>query len=187
MQDWDKNMNVEQKKIAFMGTSSVGKTTMLEAARKRFPNAHFVTEAARDFFIENVNIVDRFSKDTQGRIQAIALEREKEAHQSGSRVIFCDRSVLDAVVYTRENGDSEGAEELFARIKLWLPTYHKFLLLDPKDVPYAQDEIRTESEEKRNSFHRVFIEFFEAKEIPYEILSGTLEQRFMRVKEIVEE
>lgn len=180
-------MSVEQKKIAFMGTSSVGKTTTLEAARKRFPNAYFVTEAARDFFAENRSITDRFSKDTQGKIQAMALEREGKAHESGSRVIFCDRSVLDAVVYTRENGDPEGAEELFARIKLWLPTYRKFLLLDPKDVPYAEDEIRTESEEKRNSFHRIFIEFFEAKGIPYEILSGTLEQRLKRIEEIVEE
>ncbi len=179
-------MSVEQKKIAFMGTSSIGKTTTLEAARKSFPDAYFVTEAARDFFADNRSIVDRFSKDIQGKIQAMVLEREKQAHESGSRVIFCDRSVLDAVVYTRENGDPEGAEELFARVKLWLPTYHRFLLLDPADVPYSQDEIRTESEEKRSSFHKVFIEFFEGKGIPYEILSGTLEERLRRVKEIVE-
>lgn len=173
-----------QRKIAFMGTSSVGKTTTLEAARERFPDVAFVGEAARDFFARNT-VPDRFSAETQGKIQAMALENEKTAHESGARVIFCDRSVLDAVVYTREHGDPEGAEELFRRVQFWLPTYDRFLLLDPADIPYEQDDIRTESEEKRNSFHRVFVEFFEEKGIPYEILSGTIEERMKRIEEIV--
>lgn len=178
-------MNAErQRKIAFMGTSSVGKTTILEAARERFLDAAFVEEASRDFFANNA-VSDRFSAETQGKIQAMALENEKAAHESGATIIFCDRSVLDAVVYTREHGDPEGAEELFRRVQSWLPTYDRFLLLDPVDIPYEQDEIRTESEEKRNSFHKVFTEFFEEKGIPYELLSGTVKERLKRIEEIV--
>ncbi len=172
-----------QRKIAFMGTSSVGKTTTLEVAKKKFPNAVFVEEAARDFFANNI-ISDRFSAETQGKIQAMVLKNEKAAHESGARVIFCDRSVLDAVVYTREHGDPEGAEELFRRVQFWLPTYYLFLLLDPADIPYQQDEIRQESEEKRNAFHNVFVEFFEEKGISYELLSGTIEQRMKKIEDI---
>lgn len=174
----------KERKIVFMGTSSVGKTTTLEEARKRFPDAAFAEEAARDFFANNT-VSDRFSAETQGRIQAMALENEKAAHESGAGIIFCDRSVLDAVVYTREHGDLEGAEDLFRRVQFWLSTYDRFLLLDPLDIPYQQDGIRTESEEKRNSFHKVFIEFFEEKGIPYEILSGTIEERMKRIEEII--
>lgn len=177
------------RKLAFVGTSRVGKTTILEHFKKSFagnPNVAFVEEAARTFFRQNPQIKDRFSVDTQGQIQALALRNERDIHQSGARIIFCDRSVIDAVVYVRSQGDKKGSDELLERVKMWLPTYHKFLLFDPVDIPYETDDIRQETSETRQKFHDAFLTFFKETNIPYELLSGTKEERIKRVTEIIE-
>ena len=175
---------MKQTKIAFMGTSSVGKTTLLDLTRQKFPNAIFVEEAARDFFKNNF-VGDRFGVEAQGKIQDLALSREKIAHKSNKPFIFCDRSVLDAVVYTKENGDLFGAENLFQKVKAWIPTYSHFILLDPADIPYESDEIRTESEIKRNKFHEVFLSFFNEKRIPFILLSGSVEVRLLKLERLL--
>lgn len=178
------------KKIAFIGTSSVGKTETFEFYRKRFendPQVIFVEEAARRYFKDHPEIVVRFAKEPQGEIQKIALRDEQEAHESGAKIIFCDRSVLDAVAYVRAHGDKDGSEELLERVVFWLPTYNMLLLLDPSDVPFVNDEQRKEKEEERNNIHNAFLELFAEKQIPYELLSGTREERYRRIDEILEE
>lgn len=177
------------KKIAFVGTSCVGKTTIIDHFKKRFsgnPSVKFVEEAARIFFRQNPQIKDRFSVDAQGQIQTLALKSEEDAHQSGASVILCDRSVIDAVVYVRSQGDTKGGEELLKRVEFWLPTYHKFLLLDPTDIPYETDDIRKEAPETRQKFHDAFLEFFQETRIAYELVNGTEKERIRKVAEIIE-
>lgn len=179
----------EPKKIALIGTSRVGKTIIFEYFRKSFagnPNVAFVEEAARIFFRQNPQIRDRFSVDAQGKIQALALKSEQDAHQSGAKVILCDRSVIDAIVYVRSQGDTKGGNELLKRVEFWLPTYHKFILLDPAGVPYETDDIRQETPQTRHEFHDSFLKFFEETGILYELLSGTKEERISRVTKILE-
>lgn len=132
-------------------------------------------------------MTDRFSADAQGRVQALALKNEQDAHNSGAKVILCDRSVIDAVVYVRAHGDRKGADKLLQGVEFWLPTYHKFLLLNPADVLYQSDDVRQEDEQVRQGFHSAFLEFFEESGIPFELLSGTREERITRVDEIIQE
>lgn len=177
-------------KVAFVGTSCIGKTTLLEEYRRKFSgdsSAAIVDEAARIFFTRNPEVTDRFSKDAQGKVKAFALQQEIEAHDSGASVIFCDRSVIDAVVYVGAHGDKEGSVELLDKVSFWLPTYNKFLLLDPADVPFETDEVRQEDETVRQGFHDAFLSFFEESGIPFELLSGSLEERIARVDEILAE
>lgn len=176
------------KKIAFVGTSSVGKTSLLWEYKKRMgknPSIAFVHEAARDFFKDNPTVKKRFAKDAQGKIQSLMLKREKKAHGSGAKIIICDRSVIDAVVYVRSTGDIEGARELLEKVRFWLPTYHKFFLLDPVDVIYEKDNVRQEDEGVRQAFHKAFLDFFQEYRIPYELLSGTIEERITKVDKIL--
>ncbi|KKQ67109.1 MAG: hypothetical protein US86_C0001G0036 [Candidatus Daviesbacteria bacterium GW2011_GWA2_38_24] len=177
-------------KVTFVGTSCIGKTTLLDEYRTKFngnPRVNIVDEAARIYFTQNPGTSNRFGKEAQGSVQALALQQEQAAHESKAEVILCDRSVIDAVVYVKASGDQEGALELLDRVKFWLPTYNKFLLLNPTDVPYQTDEVRQESEQVRQGFHNAYLEFFEESGIPYELLSGTLEQRVERVDEILSE
>lgn len=175
-------------KVAFVGTSCVGKTTLLEEYGRRLadnPKAAIVPEAARLFFTANPNVTERFAKEAQGQVQSLALQQEQDAHNAGAAVILCDRSVIDAVVYVRAHGDKEGAAELLDRVGFWLPTYNKFLLLNPADVPYETDDVRQESEEVRQEFHDAYLDFFNESGIPYELLSGTIDERITRVNEII--
>lgn len=178
------------RKIAFVGTSCVGKTTLLEELGRRLatnPQIAIVPEAARIFFTANPNTTERFGRKAQGQIQLIALQQEKEAYNTEAKVILCDRSVINAVVYLRTHGDKGGAAELLDRISFWLPTYTTFLLLNPADIPYKTDNVRQETEELRQSFHQAYLDFFEECGIPYELLSGSLEERIARVDEIIAE
>lgn len=175
------------KKIAFVGTSCIGKTALLEIFSQQqteVANIAIIPEAARDFFLSNV-VEDRFSADTQGKIQALALQREQKAHDSGADIILCDRSVIDAVVYTEAHGDPKGAIALLERVEFWLPTYNSFLLLDPADIPYQRDDVRTEDALKRQQFHEAFLAFFEKTGIPYQLLSGTLDERVGKIEALL--
>lgn len=175
------------RKIALVGTSRIGKTPILEAFAKRNLSIAIVPEAARDFFEAHpeIEIKDRFQKSAQERIQYVAFRREQDSLREKPQIILCDRSVLDAVVYVRATGDREGSEELLGRVRFWLPTYDKFLLFDPAGVPYEKDEIRQEEIEMREKFHEAFLDFFQETGIPFELISGSLEDRINHVGKIL--
>ena len=59
------------------------------------------------------------------------------------------------------------------------------MLLNPVDVKYEKDEIRQEDEKTRQAFHKAFLEFFKETGIPYELLSGSIEQRIKRVGKLI--
>ncbi|MBI2590464.1 MAG: AAA family ATPase [Candidatus Blackburnbacteria bacterium] len=117
-------MNAERcRKIALVGTSCVGKTTIFDALRNSLdntPSVAFVPEAARAFFEKNPGII-RFSADTQGRIQDLAIEQERRVGSSGVEIMICDRSCLDAVAYTLAAGDVEGADNLLTNVAFGYP------------------------------------------------------------------
>lgn len=181
----------EVTKIAFVGTSSVGKTTLMETYRKRHarnPNVAFVEEAARIYFIRHPSmpIAERFAVVSQGQVQDLALQQERAAHASGARLILCDRSVLDAVAYVRSTGDKEGADRLLRKVEDWIPTYTGLFLLDPVGIEFVNDDVRQEDPETRQRFHDAFVDLFESEGIRYQLLSGTLSQRAERVDHVVE-
>lgn len=177
-----------ERKVAFVGTSCIGKTALLEHYRERYKgdsNVAFVEEAARIFFTHN-EVHDRFSEETQGRVQDLALNLERQAHVSGASTTYCDRSVVDASAYVRAQGDLAGSRRLLERVAFWLPSYCAIVLLDPADIPYATDEVRTESAESREKFHQGFLETFEEASIPYHLVGGTLLQRAWQIDTIVQ-
>lgn len=176
------------KKIAFIGTSCIGKTTIFEYYRKKYignNKVSFVEEAARTFFQNNPHIIDRFTFGVQKQIQKIALNNEKYAHSKNPQIIFCDRSVVDAVAYMLVYGNKIQAENLLERVRPWLNTYSRLFLLDPSDILYSTDEIRVESKETRQKFHKAFLDLFKLNKINYELLSGPLKERVRVVDKIL--
>lgn len=145
-----------------------------------------VDEAAREYFSANPHVTDRFSVEIQGKVQALAFAKEQQAHEQAKQIdhavaLVCDRSVLDAPAYVYSQGDKAGAEELLKRVRSWILTYSSIFLLDPNDVPYKTDNVRKEDEATRQLFHQGFIDLFEGNDIPYELLSGSINQRLQVV------
>lgn len=186
-------MSIEEyvsRKIALVGTSCVGKTTLLDYYERRFvgdPQFAAVKEAARAYFTQNpqIPLEERFGYGPQSAIQDLAMENERRAQASGARTILTDRSVFDAPAYVRGEGDIKGSERLLSRVHHWIPTYHTIFLLDPVDVPYIQDDIRQEDPTVRLRNHEAFLELFKIAQIRYDLLSGTFEGRVKKINEVI--
>lgn len=173
-------------KIALIGTSCVGKTTIFEALQKKYEpggKLSFIPEAARRFFEEN-GTEDRFTLETQRKIQELIIKSEKQ-FSSGTEVIICDRTVIDPAAYCLANGDVGGTKDLLDGIAGWLPSYTKLILLDPKDVPYQIDQIRGEAEEYRQKVHDAFLKILKTRKLKYTFLSGSLERKMGYMEELI--
>lgn len=175
-------------KIAFVGTSCTGKTTLFNYFRKNYtadPRIGFSEEGARAYFQENV-IPERFTVEIQKAIQDRTIRNEQEALAGNPVIGMTDSSPFDQVIYTKAFGDDEGAEKLYQRISPSIPTY-KFYMLDPRDVPFQNDDVRKESADERQRVHDTFVEVFAEKGIVYDLLSGTVEERFQTVDKTVKQ
>lgn len=176
-------------KIAFVGAGGTVKTTLIDGLREKYRGENdvaFVEEAARKYFEKNpVPEDERRNIEVQGAIQKWAEANEQKAVESGAKLVFCDRSVIDTVCYLIAGGQNEDAENLYQNVVDWVPSYNKIYILDPVGVPMENDAVRTENEEMRTKLHQAFIEFFEQKDIAYELLSGSVQERLAAVTEYV--
>jgi len=173
---------VESKKIALIGTSCVGKTTLLEELKRIYPQYVFINEVARDYFSNNKS-KNRFSFKDQQNIQDLVMDREKEMK---GNIVVCDRSVICPIIYTNADGDILGGKNLHSRVKEWIPTYSQLLLLDPVDVPYQKDSIRSEEKFFRMKVHKEYVAFLKDNNIQYTLIKGSWDQRLSQIKEIIQ-
>lgn len=176
-------------KFALVGATCTGKTSIINHLKEKYknnPKIVFVEEGARAYFAANPNIIDRGAWEVQTGIRDYVFNNERKAGEKSPTILVCDRSIIDSAVYMEAHGDSQGAEELFKSIIKWVPTYNKILMLDPAEVPYKVDEIRTEGEDFRNHVHDTFVNFFERNNIKYEKVSGTLQERIQYVENLLQ-
>lgn len=182
-------MQKKAKKFALIGTSCIGKTTLLEELVKAIPqrmnkNVSVSPEAARYYF-STVHVRKPFSYKNQRAVQALAKEFEQKAEIDNPDIILCDRSVFDAVAYVHAVGRKEDAEKLYTQVTDWLKTYDHLFLLDPSGVPYKMDEIRKESEEVRQMFHDSFLHLLSLSELPFSLISGNKKQRVNKMLTLI--
>ena len=111
---------------------------------------------------------------------------ELTIHESRHDHVFTDRSVFDAAVCVASTGNKRGAKKLLKRVRPWVPgrseiSYSQIYVLDPADVPFENDDQRTEDEETRQRQHEMFLEFFASHDITHQLLSGTIDERTEKV------
>lgn len=175
------------KKIAIVGGSATGKTTLhklLEDAFEGNSDVVFVHESARQFFTENPDQIN-FSLDVQEKILDLVFGNEKQAETKNPKLIVTDTSALEVMFYTKVQGNEEGAAHLLKRLKDYIPTYDKFLLMNPVDVQFVNDEIRLEDKETRDMIHQMLVDFYHHNQLKFELIAGTIPERKKRVIDII--
>jgi nicotinamide riboside kinase len=174
-------------KLAIVGASSTGKTTIWNELREKYQSAShiaFVHESAREFFQQN-KVAKHFVLDVQEKILQLALSNEQKTYDLHPKIILTDTSALEVIFYTKVSGDTEGANMLLEKVRPWIRTYTKFLLLNPEDVQFENDEIRLESKEVRDNIHTLMVDFYHKERLPFELISGTIPERKKRIGDII--
>lgn len=175
------------RKIAIVGGSATGKTTLLIRLEKQYSHNKkvvFVHESARQFFTQNPDRIE-FTFAVQEKILDLVFENEEIAMAKHPRLIVTDTSALEVMFYTKVHGDEKGASTLLKRIEGYISTYTKFLVMNPNDVSFENDAIRRESKETRDKTHHLLIEFYHQNNLRFELISGTIPERHKRVSDII--
>ena len=178
------------KKFALIGTSSVGKTTLITILQKELSKKYkdktiLISEEAARYYFSKKKVRKPFSFKNQKNVQNLAKKFEKKLQDNGTDLIISDRSVLDAVAYVHATGDEKGAEKLYKRMDKWLETYDHLFLLDPKGVDYQVDDVRREDERTRNKFHLSFVKILGSSDLPYSLINGDKKQRVNKMVKII--
>lgn len=174
-------------KLAIVGASSTGKTTLLTRLEDYYranPAISFVHESARQFFNEN-QVDTPFDFENQEKILELALLNEKLAAETEPKIIVTDTSALEVMFYTKVQGNEEGYALLRKKIDRYIPTYTKFLLMNPDDVVFENDAIRREDKHTRDKIHSMLVNFYHQEQLPFILISGTIPERQKRIIDII--
>jgi len=155
----------------------VGKTTLFKAYEAAENGRLLLSAEVARWYLRGIPDERKFTYVIQAGLQDAIMRQESEIGASGKGVILCDRSVLDAVSYLRAWGDIADSQKLFERVRSWAASYAHFFLFDPEDVPYFNDDVRTENVIVRNRMHETFKELLDEYELPYQLLSGSITER----------
>lgn len=172
----------EPRKIAISGTSCSGKTTLFNELKRIYSNDKdiaFVDEVARSFFEKNTTMSEeeRFSTKTQEKIRDLVMRAEEEAANRHPRLIVCDNSVVAAAAFAGASNAFVHAEKLIEQQRQWLATYDLFVVLNPLDIVFQNDDVRKEPAEFRDKMFELFVVLCDEYKLPYELVGGTVQER----------
>lgn len=154
------------KKICFYGPESTGKSTMANKMAAKF-NTVFVPEVARELIFSN-----EFSIEDIKRIGYAQNHRVKDKLREANKLLFCDTDIITTKIYSRHylNAIPPELDELEKEFQ-----YDHYFLFDI-DVPWVADHLR-DLGEQREVMLRQFRDALEQRNIPYQWVRGTYEER----------
>lgn len=164
------------KKIAFVGPESTGKTSLCKELSVLFKEP-WVKEMSRDY-LENFR--GKYTINDILEISKLQLTQEKLEMKFAKKFLFCDTNSLVNIVWAKYVFDWEGTE---LTSNYYPKNYNHHFLCDI-DVPWQFDPLR-EHPNNRKEIFELYKFYLEKWEIPYSILSGSLENRISVVSKII--
>lgn len=174
------------RRVLFLGAESTGKTTLTEALGSPLTYAktrNVVPEFGRQLYDERKGIL-RYEDLAYIGQQQVEMEDAYAAAVRIDEFLYCDTSPLTTRFYSQQWYERV-AQSLEALVWKYANSYYKVFLCAP-DFPMVQDGTR-QDETFRNKGHQYYLKELAERGIEYTLLTGSMEQRLEKVKEVLSE
>jgi len=170
------------KRVALVGASSTGKTTVFELLKNKFPKYEFVNESTRSVAEYGFPINEQGTSETQLAISSFHLEALLKPYN-----LILDRCYLDLVVYSHfmENIDPKVLryiDDTWNRVKSEYTHYIYF----PIEFDSVDDGVRSVNEDWRTKVDGLFQDYLEELNKPYLTITGSPMQRVEQILKFIE-
>jgi len=170
------------KRIALVGASSTGKTTVFELLKGKLPKYEFINESTRSVKSYGFPINEFGTDATQLAISSFHLEALLKPGN-----ILLDRGYLDLLVYTNFMDVSDSTknyiEDTWNRIKGEYTHYVYF----PIEFDSVDDGVRSVNEEWRKEIDKEFKLLLDGVRKPYLTVTGSPLQRVEQILNFINE
>lgn len=190
-------MKTLNKRINLCGTQGTGKTTLLEALKKdpSFKGWAFYPELVRDMLKKGeVTINENGNAKSQHKIFE---EYDKLLDKTFEQPSISDRCIVDVAAYTSvlfdncsdedlEEYQSLSLEEFGERLRILQRAKELELVVYlPIEFPVVDDGIRSSDKVFQQDIDRKIVQFLNNYKIPYIVITGTVEERIEKIKEVI--
>ena len=169
------------KRIALVGASSTGKTTVYELLKNKLPKYEFVNESTRTVGSYGFPINEKGTDATQLAISCFHLEALLQPYNQ-----VLDRCFMDVVVYTRfmDNASEETWKYIDAT---WNRIKHEYThyIYFPIEFDSVDDGVRSVNEKWRRDIDAEFKDILEGVRQPYLTITGSPMQRVEQILKFI--
>lgn len=164
------------ERICILGGESSGKTTLANALAKHF-NTAWVPEYGRELWDEKEGALQY---EDMLKIGMEQVNRENILAPSANQWLFCDTSPLTTLFYSLSMFNHANDQ----LIELTYRRYDVYFLCEP-DFPFVQDGTR-KNDDFRHLQQAWYLKEMNDRAIPFYKLSGSLDTRIAKVKNILD-
>lgn len=159
------------EKIAILGGESSGKSTLTANLAIRL-NTMFTTEYGREIWLEKKGLLHY---EDLLHIAQVQIAREDTLLKKATRWLVCDTTPLTTLFYSL-NSFNRVDPELFTLAER--PYEHVFIC--SPEIPFDQDGTRTDAAFRTMQDHWYQTQL-KQRNIPYQIVSGTVDERVEQI------
>ena len=169
------------KRVALVGASSTGKTTVYELLKNKLPKFEFINESTRTVGSYGFPINEAGTSETQLAISSFHLEA---LLRPGNMIL--DRCYMDLIVYSTfmdkiSNQAHDFIEDTWNRVKNEYTHYIYF----PIEFKSVDDGVRSVNEEWREKVDKEFQLLLDGVGKPYLTVTGSPLQRVEQILEFI--
>ena len=166
--------------VVFLGAPSTGKTTIAERMAKEY-NTVWMPEYGREYWEKN-QCNRRLSIEQLVEIAQTHLEIEEDKLYQSNKFLFTDTNALTTFVFSKYYHNS--IHDLLTRYAEQVQSRYDVVFLCDIDIPYDDTWDRS-GEGNRSEFQKRIIADLGSRKFPYFVLKGSLEERIIFVKRVL--
>ena len=169
------------KRIALVGASSTGKTTVFELLKNKFPKYEFINESTRKVAEYGFPINENGTSETQLAISSFHLEALIQPYN-----LILDRCYMDLVVYSKymDKLSLEAYNYIFETWKRVKDEYTHYVYF-PIEFDSVDDGVRSVNEDWRRQVDAEFQEQLKLVREPYLTVTGSPMERLNQILEFI--